>query len=193
VGSGDLVRTSLPRGPIGDGLVVQPNGKWLAGADGFAVDLWENSGELRKTLALRSSLVSVTAMVFSVDGKSLITGSNDGVLQVTDLATEENTPAIEFSQPITTLALIPGDRSLAVGTMDGRIATWNTSNWTRHTRMQSMHDGSVNALIAARNQTILSGGRDGTVRLWDAATGKEMRRMRHEDRVWSIDLSPDLR
>jgi WD40 repeat protein len=40
---------------------------------------------------------------------------------------------------------------------------------------------------------ILSGSQDGTVRLWDAATGKELRRFNHQVSVRSVVFSPDGR
>lgn len=41
-------------------------------------------------------------------------------------------------------------------------------------------------------RTILSGGDDATARLWDAATGAELKRLVHDDWVWA-DFSPDGR
>jgi len=40
---------------------------------------------------------------------------------------------------------------------------------------------------------VASGGGDGdwTARVWDAATGKEIARMTHDNTVWSVAFSPD--
>src|SRR5258707_8217863 len=42
--------------------------------------------------------------------------------------------------------------------------------------------------------TLVTGGIDDTVRLWDTATGKELRRLRaHQYGSWSVAVSPDGR
>ncbi len=41
---------------------------------------------------------------------------------------------------------------------------------------------------------LLTGGEDRTLRLWDVASGKELRRfVGHTHRVWSVACSPDGR
>ncbi len=40
---------------------------------------------------------------------------------------------------------------------------------------------------------VVSGRADGTARVWEAATGREVSRMTHEDEVWSVAFSPDGR
>jgi mono/diheme cytochrome c family protein len=55
------------------------------------------------------------------------------------------------------------------------------------------HDGAVRCLaLAPDGKTAASGGEDRTVRLWDVATGKQLRYFSgHEDEVWCVAFSPD--
>ncbi len=56
------------------------------------------------------------------------------------------------------------------------------------------HDRRVNAVAASENGRLaLSGGQDGTVRLWDLATGKVLRRDPHDGPVFAVAISPDGR
>src|SRR5262249_22616283 len=55
------------------------------------------------------------------------------------------------------------------------------------------HKGQVNqAVLSPDRRTLLSGGNDGTVRLWTVADGKEIRRFEGPtEQVWCVAFSPD--
>lgn len=57
------------------------------------------------------------------------------------------------------------------------------------------HTGPVYSVaISPDGKKALSGGADGSVRLWDVKTGRELRRLHgHVGRVWTITFSPDGR
>jgi serine/threonine protein kinase/WD40 repeat protein len=56
------------------------------------------------------------------------------------------------------------------------------------------HVGRVNSVAVSEDgQRALSGGQDGTVRLWDLATGAMLRREVHDGPVFAVALSPDGR
>ncbi len=51
----------------------------------------------------------------------------------------------------------------------------------------------VMASFSPDGRTVVTASWDHTARLWDAASGKELQRLTHEDTVWSASFSPDGR
>ena len=60
---------------------------------------------------------------------------------------------------------------------------------------QTGHSGGIiTVAFAPDGRTILTGSRDGTARLWDAASGREIRRLEcHGRQFWSVAFAPDGR
>ena len=86
--------------------------------------------------------------------------------------------AVAFSPDGTLLATACGKHGRGVGAATGReLARWNTQ---------------VRAVAFSPDGTRLAtGSADKTARLWQAATGRELARMEHDDRVNAVAFSPD--
>lgn len=98
-----------------------------------------------------------------------------------------------FVHPDRVLALACSpDGALAVtGCADGFIRAWALE--TGEVRWTSLaHHGGVTALAFAGSQDLLSGGSDGQVLIWEAASGKPMGMLEgHENGIQCIAASPD--
>ncbi|VFM94970.1 MAG: WD40 repeat [Candidatus Kentron sp. G] len=99
----------------------------------------------------------------------------------------------------TEIELLPGGRETVSATLE-KIAP-NYADW-RKLRAIKAHPGGVEGVIcwddcirfSPDGRRLLSGSWDNTLKLWDAATGREMRAFRgHKGDVWSVALSPDGR
>jgi eukaryotic-like serine/threonine-protein kinase len=130
------------------------------------------------------------SMAISKDGKKLAMGTDDGYLKFWDIATEQ----LEWSHPAhtsTIWALALSGELLATGSDDGPAKIWDIRNRKDpHPLGDSL---GIRALaFDAEGKRVLTGGRNGKVKLFDAATGtKIFETAGHTGLVGAVAFSPD--
>ena len=83
--------------------------------------------------------------------------------------------------------------SILVGVVsDAPCAVWNKTTRMRH-RLLTGHRGCVTSLaFFPSGDSLVTTSDDGTIRIWDARTGKEIRRFEEDgDSMFSVAVSPD--
>ena len=149
----------------------------------------------------------INDIIFTRDGKYLVSAGNDKVVRVWDVATGETVRIIRGeigdgpAGKIYAAALSPDNRYLAVvgylaGSRENRAAI----------RLHDFKTGKVLALLKGHTNAIhdlafsrdglylASGSSDKTVRIWDIAQRKELHTLSgHQDRVYAVGFSPDSR
>jgi WD40 repeat protein len=161
-----------------------PGGRRLASASSDkAVCLWElPSGKLLCQLpGYNGSRLSV---VFSPDGKTVASQGEDGLAHLWETATGRPLGPLQGRQDfVLGLAFTPDGSLLASA---GRVPPrdpngshgWNITLWSARTRRELRqlegHRGPVETVVFSPSGNVLaSGSTDGTVRLWETATGAE--------------------
>ena len=92
-------------------------------------------------------------------------------------------------------ALSPNGTLLALGETE-RIGLWNTRTKRLLKRFEGHVENVTSVAFSPNAQFVVSGGRDGTVRLWEVASGREVRQLRgwlrhHTASVESVAFSPN--
>ena len=175
-----------------DFLALSPDGKTLAATSARSTQVWEvGPGRLRHTLPALGWQSFASA--FSPDGKTLAVADGN-VVTLWNPAT--GTPLHEFGHTylVGALAFAPDGQSLISGASytDRLIHRWNPNTGERLATWRG-HTSAVYALAMSRNgQRALSASYDGSSRLWDVATGRQLGQIgKHTKAIWSADLAPD--
>ena len=133
---------------------------------------------------------SITSLAYSPDGSTLVTGGKDDTVRFWDAATGiERTVLTGHGSSITSLAYSPDGTILTV-LAEGRVKLLDAATGQSQTTFSfdvTSVSYSPDGIILATLNT------DGTVRLWDAATGKhKVTLIGHNNyAIRSIAYSPD--
>jgi len=179
--TGDCIKTLTGHLYSVNAVAFSPDGQILAsGSNDKSIKLWNlDSGECLKTLADHSKCVY--SIAFSPDGQTLASGSNDNSVKLWDLVTGQCRKTLTgHSGNVYTVAFSPDGKIVASGSDDESIKTWNPGSREaseslkqrelvsgRIAKTLTGHTEAVNAVaFSPDGQTLASGSRDNTVRLW---------------------------
>jgi hypothetical protein len=136
---------------------------------------------------------AVNAVVYTLDGQTLISAGADRTLRRWDLATGRE--LLQWGHaPYEIGCLVAAVGNLVLSGQGVSVRVWDATNGREVMRLNG-HTDAVRSLAVSRDgQLALTGGDDRTVRVWDLATGRETGRLTGQrSRVTSVALSGDGR
>ena len=153
------------------------------------------SGSLRYILATFRHNGPVNSVVFSTDGRRVVTASTDGTARVWDA---------ETGQPFGSPLKHNGTVNSAAFSADGRLViTASDDNTARVWDAQTdqplgsplKHNGTVNsAAFSTDGRRVITASSDGTARMWDAETGQPFGSpLKHNGPIYFAAFSTDGR
>ena len=183
------LRARIETGITNYDLAVAPDGTLALASHERAVYLVDPAtGHMR---TLRGHEDGVSAIAFDADGTVLVSGDRSGVLQVWSPSDPSARPreldAVEGA--VWSLALSPDGTTLASGGAVLRLVDMKTGKVAANLEG---HDGLITgAAFASEGKSLVSASLDGTVRIWDVATGLETASLSASEQVMSLAVSHD--
>ncbi|QLE57665.1 WD40 repeat domain-containing protein [Nostoc sp. TCL26-01] len=157
----------------------------------------QNPASQSQNLRLSHTLIghtdAVWSVIFSNDGKTVVSGSTDKTIKVWNLDTGEVISTLRGHRDVVrAMALSHDGQTLISGSGDKTIKIWDFQT-LKLKRTLSHHASPVwSVAISPDGQTLVSGHEDGTINIWNFPTGQLLRTIKgHEGRVFSVAMSPD--
>jgi WD40 repeat protein len=144
---------------------------------------------------LRQHTDRLSAITFSPDGQTVLTGSYDGTARLWDLRTGKVLRVLTgHSEHVVCVAWRPDSAQVATGSWDGTARIWDPASGDC-LAILSGHDGWVSSVTWSPDGTHLAtGSRDNTAAIWDGTDGRFIRELAgHTDWVRSAEWRPDGR
>jgi WD40 repeat protein len=187
-----------------DGLLI------TSGSYDGTVRLWDvqTGKEIRRLERHRkASAMGVLSLTYSPDGRSIASGDHDGTVHLWDVQTGKEIRQLEgHTNSVMSVTFSPDGRWIASGGWDETVRLWDTETGKEIRRLErdidvhrkarppdsAYNDAANSVAFSPDSRLIVSNGIPGMVLLWDAQTGKEIRRFKgHTDIVKSVAFSPD--
>lgn len=177
---------------IGRIAVVADNSRVLTSGHDGMIRAWE-----RETGAPGRSIEAddpVLGVGLTAGGATLVTAGWNGLIQLWNTDTWQERAS--FSTPsgaISVFAMDPdGSRVLTGGGDTPTVARiWNLATGSLITTLDGLSGSLASAAFSPDGRRVVTATSDGTARIWDAASGMELRAVRHGDKVNQARFSSD--
>ena len=158
-----------------------PDGSLVASAGkDRRVNLWSTASGKRVRM-LEGFDGEVPAVAFSPDGRELLVACLDGNVKGFDTTRWESTHSLWLRDPACCVAWSPDGKFYAVGDGGGVARVYDVTGASRPVKCAGHSEGLTSVAFSRGNTYLLTTSTDGSVRLWDPATGKKVRIVERDD------------
>ncbi len=192
IGKGNTHRILAGHSSLVRAVAFNHDGSWVASAaQDNTVRIWDAAtGKLIGVL--RGHGGHVRSVAFSPDGRRIASGSDDGTIKLWDARESQPERTFPHDNWVPRAVFFPDGSTFASACWDNRIRVWDAATgqpigvlheMVRSNDMQEAGEIVHSLAISPDGRRIASTNRSGTVRLWDAATGRLLRSLQgHQPR-----------
>jgi WD40 repeat protein len=152
-------------------VTFNPDGKLLAAAggtigSGCRIHLWELAKGHRRTI-YQGNAGQMDSVVFSPDGKTLVSGSFDEMVRLWDVASGKEKATFKTQEGLWRVAISPDGSLVATVGFGHRVRVWEASTGREKFSFRGHEEGSTSVKFSPDGKLLASGGHDKTIKLWD--------------------------
>ncbi|MFI5274784.1 MAG: TIR domain-containing protein, partial [Ktedonobacterales bacterium] len=181
-----------------DGLMVATGSCADINCDRGQAELWDAAMGVPDPALFEDHTGGISAIAFSPDGQTLLTGANHGTLQLWNVASRTPIGASlrGNSDGIVSVAFSADGRHFASASADTHILLWRTTPYTDSSLALGPDlDGASQVAFSPNSKTMATASCDGVIRLWDVATGRRVALLSDPtvpaDCLFALAFSPD--
>ena len=172
--------------------VTQGGSSFVTSSDNATLRLWSLPGA-KLVRTIQEGVAYTGALASAPTGEMLAVSNTRGTVSLIDTTSwrVKRTLNTASSALITALTFSPDGAVLYGGSFDNTIKRWNTDAGTELAPLTGHASPIGNVAVDSAAETLASASADGTIRLWDARSGKERvayARLRDNHWIW---LTPE--
>ncbi|GHV03158.1 hypothetical protein FACS189485_05560 [Spirochaetia bacterium] len=192
-GSGQLLRTFSNPGTVFC-VAYSPDGKYIAAGTGGGdrgIRIWDaESGQM--FLTLKGHGANVVSIVYSADGRRIISGSLDNTIKIWDVESAVILRTLTgHTYYVVEIALSPDEKYIVSGSSDKTVKIWDAQSGQLLRTLSQPH--VVRSIAFSPDGRFIAACVDDmTIRIWDTENGNEVRTIRKlKGTVFSARYSAD--
>jgi len=143
---------------------------------------------------LKGHAAQISSVAYSPDGRSLVSGAQDGTVRLWDVTTGHELCKLDEYTIGVWLAMYSPDGKMVASSCLGNasVQLWDVATCKKARSLVGHTETVYSFAYSADGKTLASGSGDNTVRFWDIASARELRKFEgHTSSVPSVAFSPD--
>lgn len=161
----------------------------VSGGDDEDVVIWDVKS-CSEAARLEAHDAAITAVAFNQKGDRLATASLDQTVRLWNAATGRRSRRLEMSEELLCSTVSPDGQWVAAGS-EASVYLWKRPVRGKPRRLDGHTWDVTGVAFSPGSGTLASSSDDGTVRLWNVASGKQEAELKGRDNFSSVLFSPD--